>query len=94
MKRTGNCECGKALCCTHITFVVPRIITRDGEKYYRLRKILIKKEKSKTYLRIPMRCNWLTEDNKCRNYPNRPLSCRKYPENPEDLIDGCTYRFE
>jgi Fe-S-cluster containining protein len=92
--RIGNCECNRGLCCTHIKFIVPKIITRDEEKYYKLRGIEVKKSKGKTILRIPARCIMLTHDFKCRSYENRPIICQRFPEKKEDLIKGCTYRFD
>ena len=44
---------------------------------------------------LPLRCKWLTEDNKCEIHKDKPEFCKKWPENigpTQWLLNmGCKY---
>ena len=66
----------KAWCCKCI-FVDFKPNDPPDELYLALRKIkIIRKGPDFWTLALPQRCRWLRSDNRCKDYPHRPRSCR------------------
>jgi len=92
MKRVGKClRCGR--CCR------ARPLFKNMSKE---EKMLIKKIDFKLYLKLKRlavedyACPFLTYKDGvavCTIYENRPKWCREYPSNPDELLDGCGYKF-
>ena len=88
--RTGACD-GCGLCCTFM--VLPeRPLTPDETKWLRLHDGAETLYLAGATGRIDIPCSALS-DGKCSLYgsPERPEMCGRYPEMPEQLIDGCKY---
>ncbi len=65
-----------AWCCRNITVVYNGLLDKDTEQFFMLRGIVfnpLTKEIS-----IPAKCKWVTNQNKCKLYSWRPISCRVY----------------
>ena len=91
--RTGLCDgCkGKASCCQYL--VLPeRPLTADEMKWLRLHDGAEALYLAGTTGRIDIPCSAL-DGSVCTLYgsPERPEMCVRYPELPEQLIQGCAY---
>lgn len=64
-------ECG-AWCCK---FIEIGRIHKSMVKYWMLRGAL-KREDGKWY--VPLRCKWLTKNDRCEHYDRRPEYCREW----------------
>jgi len=85
-ERRGSCKrCGK--CCT-----IKGLLERDmllAELWAELLDVSVERV-------MKVRCPHLKFEDGiavCTIYPNRPDFCRKYPNHPKDIIDGCGYYF-
>lgn len=76
-------KCKDKLCCTHVIVKLDRKSFRiakreDGVKYLELHNLVVTKTKKKNFLlKIPINCNWLTEDGSCKDWKNRPKTCQR-----------------
>lgn len=46
--------------------------------------------------RLPFKCFFLSDENKCRIYALRPPQCRKFPRTKKDLteVDSCGFAWK
>ncbi len=96
LKRTGECsKCGA--CCQGFRITVPRVISRDHIKYYKLHNVDVELKKGETVLKIKSKCKAFDPETKlCKLYgKDRPIVCMKYPtsEDADKLHPTCTFKF-
>ncbi len=90
----GECLCDHCTgrCCRYFSLPIDNPTTWND--YYSIRwylahgRTLIYVEKKQWYLLIMTRCNYLTDDDRCRIYLNRPKVCRDY------TTENCEYDGE
>jgi len=90
MKKIGSCRhCGS--CCG------TRKLWKALNWREKLATILMSRGKIITGLAKNTKCRHLYRNGmnqyKCSIYAERSDFCRKYPENPDDLLPGCGYKF-
>jgi uncharacterized protein len=85
--KPGECLCDHCTgkCCRY--FSLPIETPRTWDDYDSIRwylaheRVIIYVEKGTWYLLVMSRCNYLTADNRCGIYFNRPKICRDYKTN-------------
>ena len=90
---THQCEkCLPAFCCNYFSFGIDEPESR--KEYESLlwklahEKVSIYVFRNQWYIMIHTRCNFLTSDNKCGIYENRPYLCK------EHSVENCEYTGE
>ena len=96
-KRSGTCKpdvCG-AVCCKSLIIPVDKSwCDPDTQRWLEHHGIEVERGKGRyAQLHIPIACQMLDENNRCRIYRERPKACREYPFRPSN-DPGCTYTFE
>jgi Fe-S-cluster containining protein len=62
---------------------------KDIEQFFKLRNIEYNKDTKEMI--VPLKCNWLTPQHKCKLYSWRPYSCRAYECDKLKKIDELHY---
>jgi uncharacterized protein len=90
----GDCLCNHCTgrCCRYFSLPIDNPTTWndfDSIRWYLAHgQTLIYVEKKQWYLMVLTKCNYLTDDDMCRIYLNRPKVCRDY------TTDNCEYDGE
>jgi uncharacterized protein len=90
----GECLCDHCTgrCCRYFSLPIDNPSTWDDYDsirwYLAHGRTLIYVEKKQWYLLVMTRCNYLTDQDRCRIYLNRPKVCRNY------TTDSCEYDGE
>ena len=92
--RTGECDgCkGKATCCTFLMFTLQRPLSEDEARWANLHPGVHVEGDS---LRLDIACSALV-DGRCSLFGSeeRPAMCVRYPELPQQLLEGCSYEMK
>ena len=89
--KPGDCLCDSCtgLCCRYFSLPITNPTTwdeYDSIRWYLAHgQTVIYVEKGQWYLLVMTRCQYLTADNRCGIYLNRPKICREY------TTDNCEY---
>lgn len=100
--REGKCnQCGA--CCTMILLFNQGKIVKNEEEFEQLKDVFPEYERFYIRGRHPdgnplFTCKFLGDDGKCKDYQNRPLICREYPnekilQTGGILVSTCGFRF-
>lgn len=85
-------KCGR--CCSVLFFTFNDLyLSEDDKRYYEAHNIKVKRIKRNSYrLEIPQRCKYLTEDNLCSIFEDRPRLCKEISGKNTKVvrIPGCT----
>lgn len=95
--REGECDgCQRpgvkaANCCTFMVLPLARSWSADEASWAALHGVKV--EGATATLQIA--CSALSEDGRCGLFgkPERPAMCNRYPEMPEQLLEGCAFHF-
>jgi len=70
---SGVCH---AWCCRNLIFYFKGIIDKDTEQFFKLRGLVLNHDDGSVI--VPIKCKWITNQNKCKLYSWRPESCRVF----------------
>ena len=93
--RFGECNgcLGKAACCQFLMLPLARALSEDEVRWVELHPMVRIDDQN---VRIESRCSALDNEGRCTLFgtPKRPEMCVRYPEQPEQLVPGCSYELE
>ena len=83
-----KCEQCTGLCCRYIALEIDKPETKkdfDNIRWYIAhQRVSVFVERGRWYLQVREKCAYLTKENRCAIYENRPAICRRHdPENCE-----------
>ena len=87
----GDCLCDHCVgkCCRYFSLPIPQPETWDGfdavGRYLAHRRTVVYVESGTWFLLVTSRCHYLTDEDRCRIYHDRPKICREY------TADECEY---
>lgn len=65
-------------CCKWITFIIPKMIAKKYEDYYKARGCQIIYQGWEVAILVPSKCPHLDRDGTCKIYKSRPQACKDY----------------
>lgn len=101
--RKGSCLEGCGACCKFIRLQVnPQYKDEDISNWIGLHGISLRSTTNALFAYVPLRCEMLSEDDRCMAYDDRPNVCRNWPTSQVEIDDlhefvgeeVCGYFFE